>query len=78
MADDTKKTEAKAEDDAKALATIDGLSGGRVIAGVGIYDGEARVKAAAEDARQRFEVELGYADGSSDDEGDGQQATADE
>ncbi len=31
------------------------------------YDGEARVKAASEDARTRFDVSVGYADGSTDD-----------
>lgn len=48
-----------------SAGVIAGLEGAEVVL-VG-YDGEARVKAASEDAKARFEVELGYADGSSED-----------
>ena len=49
-----------------------GYAAGIIAAGQGArvtlvgYDGEARVKAAAEDARTRFDVSVDYADGSSD------------
>lgn len=43
---------------------IAGLDGAKVVL-VG-YDGAARVKAASEDAKARFDVDLDYADGSSD------------
>ncbi|MCG8359836.1 MAG: methylenetetrahydromethanopterin dehydrogenase [Kiloniellales bacterium] len=47
-----------------SAGVIAGLEGAKVTL-VG-YDGEARVKAAAEDAKTRFNTDLAYADGSSD------------
>jgi methylene-tetrahydromethanopterin dehydrogenase len=47
-----------------SAGVIAGLEGAQVVL-VG-YDGEARVKKASEDAKMRFEVDLDYADGSSD------------
>lgn len=49
-----------------AAGVIAGLEGAEVTL-VG-YDGTKRVKAGAEDAKTRFDVELGFADGSSEDQ----------